>query len=72
MTGRVDVYDFDPGTGEFSQRRVFTTIDDGFGLPDGMAIDEDGGVWVALWQGGAVHRYGEEADCRSGPRCRCT
>lgn len=59
MTGRVDVYDFDPGIGEFSGRRVFTTIDDGSGLPDGMAIDEDGGVWVALWQGGGVRRYDE-------------
>jgi sugar lactone lactonase YvrE len=59
MTGRVDVYDFDPGTGGFSGRRVFTTIDEGAGRPDGMAIDEDGGVWVALWQGGAIHRYDE-------------
>lgn len=59
MTGRVDVFDFDPGTGEFSGRRVFATIGEGSGLPDGMAIDEDGGVWVALWQGGAVHRYDE-------------
>ena len=55
-TGRIDRFDVDPGAGTFSGRRTFAEVA-GPGLPDGMAIDEEDGVWVALWGGGAVHRY---------------
>lgn len=56
-TGRVDVFDFDAATGAFSGRRPFVEIDGAMGAPDGLAIDEEDGLWVALWGGGAVHRY---------------
>jgi sugar lactone lactonase YvrE len=55
-TGRVDRFDFDPVSAGFTARRTFTEIAGG-GQPDGMAIDEEDGLWVALWGGGAVHRY---------------
>jgi sugar lactone lactonase YvrE len=55
-TGRVDSFDFDPTSGAFTDRRTFTEISDA-GYPDGMAIDEEDGIWVALWGGSAVHRY---------------
>jgi len=55
-TGRVDRFDFDGGSGTFANRRPFVSIS-GPGHPDGMAIDEEDGIWVALWGGGAVHRY---------------
>jgi sugar lactone lactonase YvrE len=55
-TGRVDAFAFDPVSAAFTDRRTFTEISGG-GFPDGMAIDEEGGIWVALWGGSAVHRY---------------
>jgi sugar lactone lactonase YvrE len=55
-TGRIDRFDFEPSSAAFSKRRTFAQITGG-GYPDGMAIDEEDGIWVALWGGGAVHRY---------------
>lgn len=56
-TRRVDVLDVDAETGAWSRRRVHIRVDNTSGYPDGMAIDEDDGLWVALWGGGAVNHY---------------
>lgn len=55
-TGRIDRFDVDPASGAWSGRRTFAEVA-GPGLPDGLALDEEDGAWVALWGGGAVHRY---------------
>ena len=54
---RIDVFDCDPRTGDLSGRRPFAHIAPETGLPDGMAIDDEGGVWVVMFFRGAVHRY---------------
>lgn len=54
-TGRTDVFDYDPEAG-LTNRRPFVEMPDG-GRPDGLTVDADGGVWVALANAGAVHRY---------------
>jgi sugar lactone lactonase YvrE len=54
-TRRVDVFDHEAG--RVSNRRPFAEIEDGAGFPDGLTVDADGCVWVALWDGGAVRRY---------------
>src|SRR5205085_374190 len=56
-TGGVDVFDFDDSTGSISGRRRLIDIPPEQGAPDGMAIDAEGYLWVALWGGWAVHRY---------------
>lgn len=53
-TGRVDAFDHDPDTGQITRRRMFAEIEGGH--PDGMTIDDEGFLWVALWGGGAVRR----------------
>ena len=50
-------FDFDAGTGAIAERRVFATLASNEGVPDGLAVDVEGGVWVALWDGWAVRRY---------------
>jgi sugar lactone lactonase YvrE len=54
---RIDVFDCDPRTGHVSGRRPFARIAPETGLPDGMAIDAEGGVWVVMFFRGTVHRY---------------
>lgn len=56
-TGGVDAFAFDGGTGAITGRRRAITIDPADGSPDGITVDDDGGIWVALWGGGAVRRY---------------
>jgi len=57
---RIDVYDFDAPTASVAGRRAVVAVDAELGTPDGLAVDAEGGVWVALWGGGAVHRYGPD------------
>ena len=42
---------------DLSRRQTFAVIPDDLGLPDGLTVDAEGGVWVALWGGSGVHRY---------------
>ncbi|MFE5889124.1 SMP-30/gluconolactonase/LRE family protein [Streptomyces sp. NPDC056462] len=54
-TRRVDVFDF--ADGRPLNRRPLVEIEDGAGFPDGLTVDAEGCVWVALWDGAAVRRY---------------
>jgi sugar lactone lactonase YvrE len=56
-TQRIDVFDFDARTGAISDRRPLVKIHPREGLPDGLAIDAEGGVWVCLFGGAAIRRY---------------
>jgi sugar lactone lactonase YvrE len=53
----VYVYDFDANNGVLADRRVFLDFPADVGAPDGMALDAEGGLWIAMWGGGAVRRY---------------
>ena len=55
-TMRIDAFDYDASTGAISNRRPFVEID-GKGRPDGLCVDVEGAVWVALWPGWSVRRH---------------
>jgi sugar lactone lactonase YvrE len=55
-TRRIDAFDYDVATGAISRRRRFAEID-GVGRGDGLCVDVEGAVWVALWPGWSVRRY---------------
>lgn len=49
-------YDYDVASGSMSNKRWFIEFSSGES-PDGFAMDSEGGFWIAMWGGGALHRY---------------
>jgi sugar lactone lactonase YvrE len=56
-TRRVDVFDYDVTDGSLTGRRCFVDVSDVPGIPDGLTVDADGGVWVAFFGGSRVVRF---------------
>jgi sugar lactone lactonase YvrE len=56
-TRRVDVFDYDLDAARFANRRTAFEIPEGLGFPDGMSIDVEGKLWVAIWGGSMVARF---------------
>jgi sugar lactone lactonase YvrE len=59
-TYRIDVFDYDVGSGTIANRRPFVELEHAAGIPDGLAVDDEGCVWLALWGGSSVRRYSPE------------
>ena len=56
ITLSIDSFDYHDG--QISNRkRMWTAPDDSYGVPDGMCIDSEDGLWVAFWGGGKVRRF---------------
>jgi sugar lactone lactonase YvrE len=61
---QVDVFDYDPATGAIEGRRKFAAVGGGDVVPDGLTVDAEGGIWVAVWGGGAVLRHDPDGRVR--------
>ncbi|MGD1223040.1 SMP-30/gluconolactonase/LRE family protein [Streptomyces krungchingensis] len=53
--GIVRRFPVSPETADLGTPETFVTVDEG--SPDGMAVDVEGGVWIAVWGTGTVRRY---------------
>jgi len=56
-TATIDVFEFDGVSGDVGGRRTIVQITEAGVAPDGLTVDADGNIWVALWGGGAVRCY---------------
>ncbi|WP_225234525.1 SMP-30/gluconolactonase/LRE family protein [Klenkia terrae] len=56
-TSTVRAYDYDVTTGAFGADRVFLDLSSDAGPADGLTMDDEDHVWVALWGAGRVRRY---------------
>jgi sugar lactone lactonase YvrE len=56
-TCQVQAFDFELKTGRIANRRPVIDIPESEGLPDGMTIDTEGMLWIALWGGWKVARW---------------
>jgi sugar lactone lactonase YvrE len=55
--GTISAFDVSD-TGEISNQRVFAQLNvDEEGAPDGLCVDAEGAIWVAVWGGYQVRRY---------------
>ena len=54
---KVFAFSYDKQTGALGHRTEFIHLAGGEGIPDGAAIDSEGGYWCAIHGGGCLHRY---------------
>ncbi|WP_328885233.1 SMP-30/gluconolactonase/LRE family protein [Streptomyces sp. NBC_00316] len=59
-TRRIDVCPTDAEPA--AHRRPCVTIEPGAGFPDGLTVDAEGCIWVALWDGAQIRRYTPRGD----------
>lgn len=56
-TKKIVQYDYDNASGNISNKKVIIEVPDSIGSPDGMAIDKNNNIWVAMWGGASVRGY---------------
>ena len=55
--GKIYLFDYDLETGKIKNQRMFVTVPESEGVPDGMTVDKEGCIWSARWDGGCLIRY---------------
>jgi sugar lactone lactonase YvrE len=60
----IHAFAFDGERGTLADGRVLVTVDEEVGGPDGLTVDADGDLWVAIFGGGRVRRYSPDGELR--------
>ena len=63
--GTIWAYDYDLASGEVTNRRAFAEVPIDVGVPDGLTVDREGRVIVAIWRGARLNIYGPSGDLKS-------
>lgn len=59
----IEAFEFDEEEGRVGAVRLVARLDaDREGVPDGLCVDAEGALWVAIWGGGAVRRYSPDGE----------
>jgi sugar lactone lactonase YvrE len=59
---RIRAFGFDKASGDLGRSRDLVRFPGGGAVPDGLIVDGENTLWVALWGGGQVHRYSPEGE----------
>ncbi len=62
MTQSIQVFDYDLYSGSATNPKVLIKFDPQLGIPDGMTIDEEGSLWVAMWDGSQILKISSDGD----------
>lgn len=53
----IESFRYDQQSGELRERKKFIKTPEEHGQPDGMTVDHQGNLWLALWDGSGILRY---------------
>jgi sugar lactone lactonase YvrE len=59
---RIRAFAFDAAAGELGASRELARFPGGGPVPDGLIVDAEGALWVAIWGAGQVHRYAPDGE----------
>jgi sugar lactone lactonase YvrE len=59
---RVRAFGFDHRAGALHDERDLIRFAPGDGVADGLVVDADGCLWIAMWDGGCVRRYSADGE----------
>jgi sugar lactone lactonase YvrE len=54
---------YEPSSGSWGERAAALRIEDRSGSPDGLCVDDDGNLWIAIWGAGEVRCHAPGGEC---------